>query len=332
LHWDAAYAQSYRLTASWPFDAFYRKVLSYTAPLMAASAGHCGTDLPRVMYDVGSHFYYPELLAPNLACTAPITATASSTETGHPPAWAVDCDRETRWSSHFSDDQWIALEFGQPLTLDGAVLDWETAHGRAYTIDVSQDGTTWRPVYTETNGPGGLDVIQFPAQTTRHIRMRGLERGTVWGYSLYEFQIYHGGGTSSLSALDLARRGAVYAAGGKDPALWAMGSGILAFYKARYPALAAAYDPCTGDPFPGWENGDWPSIWANLAELAAAYGDDEFARQVIVERIYPKLIDRPNDPLDGTVGESAFENLELLLALRHMDRSDRIYLPIVLTD
>jgi hypothetical protein len=333
LHWEQAHASSYSLAASWPFADFYSNVLSYTAPLIANSIQHCGTDLPRAMYDIERHFYYGEVLTPNLVCTMEVTATASSTQDQYVPNNAVDCITDTRWSSNRNDDEWIAVEFSEPVTVDGVVLKWETAYGKAYTIDVSGDGMNWTPVYTETNGTGGSEVItheiHFPLTTTRHIRMRGLSRGTEWGYSLWEFEVYRGG-TSSWTALDLARRGGAYAKVSKDTALWETGQRILNWYKARYPSIAAAYDPCTGDPVPGW---DWhcPSIMADLAELAAEYGDCCFARQVIEEKLRPELITDPGNPLYGSIGPSAFENLEVLLALRHVDECRHwLYLPIIL--
>jgi len=307
-----------------PYADFYSNVLSCTAPLMARSIQHCDTDLPRVMYDIERHLYYGEILTPNLACTMDVTATASSIQdqsSTFSPTNAVDCDPGTRWSSNWSDDEWIALEFGEPVTIDGVILKWQAAYGKAYTIDVSGDGATWAPVYTKTNGDGGNDEIHFPLTTTRHIRMHGLSRGTGWGYSLWEFEAYRGG-TSSLTALDLARRGAAYARISGDAALWDMGRRILAFYKDKYTisgTVAAAYDPCIGAPLPGWENGEWPSIMADLAELAAECGDCAFARRVIEEKLYPKLITDPDSPICGSVGASAFENLEVLLALRHVD-------------
>jgi hypothetical protein len=335
LHWELAHASSYSLTTSWPFADFYSKVLSYTTPLMVGSIQHCGTDLPRVMYDIEHHFYYPEILTPNLACTMDVTVTASSVETPTlAPDHVTDCDPTTRWSSIFTDDEWIAIEFSRLITIDGAILKWETAYGKAYIIEVSNDGVTWMPVYTETNHHGGDDVIQFPVTTTRHIRMQGKERGTEYGYSLWEFEVYYRGGTSSLTALDLARRAAAYAKVSGDTALREMGQRILDFYKGEYitnGTVAAAYDPCAGDPFPGWENGEWPSIMADLAELAAEYGDCSFARQVIEEKLRTKLITNPDDPLYGSVGPSAFENLEVLLALRHVDECRHwVYLPIIL--
>jgi hypothetical protein len=331
LHWEVAHASRYSLTASWPFADFYSKVLSYTTPLMADSAQQCGTDLPRVMYDVERHVYYGEILTPNLVCTMVVTATASSTQDQNPalsPGNATDCDPTTRWSSDWNDDEWIAFEFTSPIAIDGVVLKWENAYGMTYTIDVSDDGVTWTAVYTKTNGDGGEDEIHFPLTTTRHIRMHGLGRGTQWGYSLWESEVYRGG-TSSLTALDLARRAAVYARVSGDTALWEMGRRILNWYKARYPSsIAAAYDPCTGDPLSSWENGEWRSIMADLAELAAEYCDHDFARRVIEEKLRPQFTTDPDNPFDG----SAFENLEVLLALRHVDERHCLYLPIILKD
>jgi hypothetical protein len=76
LRWETAYASSYNVTASWPFADFFGNVLSCTVPLMTDSVQQCGTDLPRVMYDVQRHFHYGEILAPNLALTMDVTATA----------------------------------------------------------------------------------------------------------------------------------------------------------------------------------------------------------------------------------------------------------------
>jgi hypothetical protein len=71
-----------------------------------------------------------------------------------------------------------------------AILNWESAYGKAYDIQVSTDGKTWRTVYATTTGDGGQDVDSFPATQTRYVRMQGVQRATGWGYSLYQFQVY----------------------------------------------------------------------------------------------------------------------------------------------
>jgi hypothetical protein len=54
---------------------------------------------------------------------------------------------------------------------------------------VSDDGTTWRSVYGTTTGNGGVDSIDVTA-TGRYVRLHATQRGTGWGYSLYEFGVY----------------------------------------------------------------------------------------------------------------------------------------------
>src|SRR5262249_12143630 len=63
---------------------------------------------------------------------------ASSTENaGTPASAAVDGNTGTRWSSQFSDPQWIRIDLGATATVTQVVLNWETAYARAYQIQVS---------------------------------------------------------------------------------------------------------------------------------------------------------------------------------------------------
>ncbi|MCF6476905.1 discoidin domain-containing protein, partial [Nonomuraea sp. MG754425] len=66
-------------------------------------------------------------------------ATASSSEGA---AWgaaaAFDGDRTgTRWSSLFSDPQWLQVDLGASATISRVVLDWENAYAKAFTIQTS---------------------------------------------------------------------------------------------------------------------------------------------------------------------------------------------------
>ncbi|MFC1437446.1 discoidin domain-containing protein [Streptacidiphilus sp. N1-10] len=116
--------------------------------------------------------------------------TASSTENaGTPAADATDGDTGTRWSSAFSDPQWLEVDLGATASIDKVVLNWETASGKAYQIQTSSDGTTWTPIYTTTTGPGGTETLAVTG-TGRYVRMYGTARNTAYGYSLWEFQVY----------------------------------------------------------------------------------------------------------------------------------------------
>ncbi|MGC9665148.1 discoidin domain-containing protein [Planosporangium sp. 12N6] len=117
-------------------------------------------------------------------------ATASSTENGGTPASAaVDGNTGTRWSSAFSDPQWLQVDLGTTATISQVVLQWETAYGKAYQIQVSGDASTWTTIYSTTTGTGGTETLNVSG-TGRYVRMYGTARATGYGYSLWEFQVY----------------------------------------------------------------------------------------------------------------------------------------------
>lgn len=118
-------------------------------------------------------------------------AKASSIQAEHKPERAVDGNFATRWASDRSDPQWIAIDLGESQRIAGVTLVWENAHARAYEIQVSDDGSKWRPVYRTTSGKGGTEEITFRSPVAgRYVRMHGTQRGTKYGYSLWEFQVH----------------------------------------------------------------------------------------------------------------------------------------------
>jgi len=123
-------------------------------------------------------------------------ATASSVESaGTPASAAVDGNTSTRWSSQFSDPQWIYVDLGQVATINQVVLTWEAAYGKQYQIQVSNDASTWTSIYNQTNGAGGVETLNVSG-SGRYVRMYGTQRGTGYGYSLWEFQVYGSTGAS----------------------------------------------------------------------------------------------------------------------------------------
>ena len=88
---------------------------------------------------------------------------------------------------------------GWVYSVNHVVLNWEAAYGKAYKIEVSTNGTTWNRVFSETNGNGGIDDIVFGTTNARYVRMTGTARGTKYGYSLYEFEVYESDGGSAAS-------------------------------------------------------------------------------------------------------------------------------------
>ena len=127
------------------------------------------------------------------------TATASSTENGSfPAANAVDGNTGTRWSSAFSDPQWLEVDLGSSQSICQVTLNWEAAYGKAFQIQTSANNSTWTTIYSTTTGTGGTQNLTVTG-TGRYIRMYGTARATQYGYSLWEFQVFGpasgGGGT-----------------------------------------------------------------------------------------------------------------------------------------
>ena len=124
------------------------------------------------------------------------TATASSTENaGTPAADAVDGNTGTRWSSAFSDPQWLEVDLGSSQAICQVALNWEAAYATAFQIQTSTDGTNWTTIYSTTTGTGGTQTLNVTG-TGRYIRMYGTARATQYGYSLWEFSVYGTGGSS----------------------------------------------------------------------------------------------------------------------------------------
>ena len=130
----------------------------------------------------------------NVALHQPTTAS-SEQSASFPAANATDGNTGTRWSSAFSDPQWLEVDLGSVQAICQVTLDWETAYGKAFQIQTSTDNTTWTPVFSTTTGTGGTQTLSITG-SGRYIRMYGTARGTQWGYSLWEFQVF-GTGTSS---------------------------------------------------------------------------------------------------------------------------------------
>jgi beta-glucosidase len=120
-------------------------------------------------------------------------ATASSAENaGTSAAAAVDGNTGTRWSSAFSDPQWLDVDLGSTLTICQVNLNWETAYATAFQIQTSTDNTNWTSIYSITTATGGNQTLNVTG-TGRYIRMYGTARSTQYGYSLWEFGVFTGG-------------------------------------------------------------------------------------------------------------------------------------------
>ncbi len=124
----------------------------------------------------------------NIALNKP--AYASSVEaTGYEASGATDGNLNTRWSSQFSDPQNIYVDLGSKYDLCRIVLHWETALAKDFKLQVSNDASTWKDVASFTNNTSYDNYVSVNG-SGRYVRMAGTSRGTVYGYSLWELEVY----------------------------------------------------------------------------------------------------------------------------------------------
>ncbi|NEC64016.1 discoidin domain-containing protein [Streptomyces sp. SID9727] len=186
--------------------------LAYAAPVpkpAAAQAAAWDTDRAAAAYT---------------ANPGAVTASGSENAASGPGA-AADGNGTTRWSSDFADNAWIRVDLGSVIRVSSVTLDWEAAYGKKYVLEVSRNGTDWTTFYTEDDGTGGsVTAHSYPQEVTgRYVRMRGIQRATPWGYSLYSFKVYGGepapaSTTRTNLALNHPAYGDFYQHAGNSPA------------------------------------------------------------------------------------------------------------------
>ena len=123
----------------------------------------------------------------NIALNKPTLTADNQKQAG---SKAVDGNKDTRWESDFTDEQFITVDLKSEYTVSRVVLNWENAAGKNYTVQVSVDGKEWKTVYTTTAGKPGVNNISFAPEKARYVKMNGTARTSAYGYSLWAFEVY----------------------------------------------------------------------------------------------------------------------------------------------
>jgi YD repeat-containing protein len=187
LNWEAAYASRYRLKCSLD-GVTWTTLLDPTISDGGLDQIHVGQRtaryvkmevIQRAIDNCGVSLW--EFRVAN-----GVTATASTNPLG--AGAVVDGDPNTRWSSGVTDAQWISVDFGREKAFDTVRLLWEAAYGKVYEIQASNDNVNWTMVYRENNGDGNVDEVKVGDRRARYLRVYGIQRGTRWGYSLWEIE------------------------------------------------------------------------------------------------------------------------------------------------
>ena len=126
---------------------------------------------------------------PNLALNKPSEAlTESGTNTKEK---AFDGDPGSRWGASQNAANWLHVDLEDTYEIHKVVVNWEDSYAKGYKIQLSDNGSTWVDVFEETNGSGGIDVIELTENNVgRYVRMQGVTMSGIWGYSIYEMEVY----------------------------------------------------------------------------------------------------------------------------------------------
>ena len=120
------------------------------------------------------------------------TATASTSGPAGGPSLAVDGNLATRWESALGvDPSWITLDLGASYLLSEVIIHWEAANAASYQIQGSNDNSNWIPLSNQSGGVFGdrTDNVNVSG-VYRYVRMYGISRTSVYGYSIWEMEVY----------------------------------------------------------------------------------------------------------------------------------------------
>jgi endo-1,4-beta-D-glucanase Y len=137
--------------------------------------------------------------SPNLALNKFVTVL-SIEGTGFEGNKAVDGNATTtRWASlEGVDPQWIYVDLGATYNVNRVKITWEAAYGKDYQIQLSAEGSTWgTPIKTVTGNTTLVNDHTGLTGSGRYVRINGTARGTTYGYSIYELEVY---GTAASAA------------------------------------------------------------------------------------------------------------------------------------
>lgn len=150
--------------------------------------------------------------APNLALNCKVTPS-SEENVGTQASGATDADATgSRWGSQHSDDQWLIVDLGENCRVTRVDILWEAAFARSYDIELAPDGCAMTQANVKyhdgerkasvPSGESWTCVAQVRGISSegrvatriegsgRYLRIRCIERGSAYGYSIIDLRAH----------------------------------------------------------------------------------------------------------------------------------------------
>ncbi len=128
--------------------------------------------------------------SPNIALNKNVTVS-SIEDAEFEGRYAVDGNSTTRWSGTlYVDPQWITVDLGANYNISQIKINWEAAYGKDFLVQVSTDNSNWNTVKNITGNTSLTNDYTGLTATGRYVRIYGTARGSIYGYSIYELEVY----------------------------------------------------------------------------------------------------------------------------------------------
>jgi hypothetical protein len=133
-------------------------------------------------------------------------ASASSAQTGHPAAHAVDGLSTTRWASKLTDRQWWRVDLGATMAVGRVSIDWASAYGAAVRIETSKDNSAWSTAATLSASAAGWQTVSFALRDARYVRVIGVRGASRRGLEMRDVRVATGPAGLAAARLSTAVR------------------------------------------------------------------------------------------------------------------------------
>lgn len=104
---------------------------------------------------------------------------------------ATDGDLTTRWGSTHKDNEWLQVDLGEQAKIYKVCIRWEASYAAEYRIEL-RDTENGDVTYSRTGTGKSNDWTELALgdHQGRYVRLVGVKRGTQYGTSLYELEVY----------------------------------------------------------------------------------------------------------------------------------------------
>lgn len=161
-------------------------------------------------YSLWEFEVYGKLISMNRALNRPSVASSEftnpNTKFKFESKYAFDGSTEdrkdayqSRWVSDRKKDnpntdvssQYIYVDLEDTYAISKVILNWEGACATKYKIQVSDNAQEWKDVSDITDGKAGIRELTYDEPVAgRYVRMLASEAAGIYGYSLWEFEVY----------------------------------------------------------------------------------------------------------------------------------------------